>query len=92
MATIQDIRALELKIYEAVEEYLDTPDAYNKPVLHVYLDNDEMVHRAEIDENLPVSDDDGVYAVESVIREGDEGKEPDVDAISDIANSWVFLD
>jgi len=92
MATIQDIRALELKIYETVEEYLSDPDAYDNPVLHVYLDNDEMVHRAEIDENLPVSDDNGVYAIESVIRKGDEGKEPDVDAISDIANSWVFLD
>ena len=92
MATIQDVRALELAIYETVEEYLDTPDAYNNPVLHVYLDKDEMVHRAELDENLPLSDDNGVYAIESVIREGDEGKEPDVDTISDIANSWIFLD
>lgn len=92
MATIQDIRALELRIYEAVEEYLDAPDAYDKPVLHVYLDSDERLHRAEIAENLPVSDDDGVYAIESVVRDGDEGREPDVDSISDIANSWVFLD
>ena len=92
MATIQDIRALELRIYEAVEEYLDAPDAYTNPVLHVYLDSDERIHRAEIAENLPVSDDDGVYAIESVVRDGDEGREPDVDSISDIANSWVFLD
>lgn len=92
MATIQDIRALELRIYEAVEEYLDSPDAYDNPVLHVYLDSDERVHRAEIAENLPVNDDDGVYTIESVVRDGDEGREPDVDSISDIANSWVFLD
>lgn len=92
MATIQDIRALELRIYEAVEEYLSAPDAYDNPVLHVYLDKDEMEYRAEMAENLPVSDDDGVYAIESVVREGDEDYEPDVDAISDIANSWVFLD
>ena len=46
MATIQDIRALELRIYEAVEEYLDVPDAYDNPVLHVYLDKDEMEYRA----------------------------------------------
>lgn len=92
MATIQDIRALELAIYEAVEEYLGAPDAYNNPVLHVYLDNDTMIHCAEIGENLPVSDDNGVYAIESVIRKGDDGDEPDVDAISDIANSWIFLD
>ena len=46
MATIQDIRALELRIYEAVEEYLSAPDAYDNPVLHVYLDKDEMEYRA----------------------------------------------
>ena len=92
MATIQDIRALELRIYEAVEEYLNAPDAYDKPALHVYLDSDEMVHRAEIAENLTVSDDDGVYAIESVVRDGDEGREPDIDRISEIANNWIFLD
>ena len=50
MATIQDIRALELRIYEAVEEYLSAPDAYDNPVLHVYLDKDGMEYRAEVDE------------------------------------------
>lgn len=92
MATIQDIRALELNICEAVEEYLDTPDAYSNPKLHVYLDKDEMEYRAEIAENMTGSEDDGVYAVESVVREGDEGLEPDNDRASDIANSWIFLD
>ena len=92
MATIQDIRALELRIYEAVEEYLDSPDAYDNPVLHVYLDKDEMEYRAEIAENMTGSEDDGVYAVESVVREGDEGLEPDNDRASDIADSWIFLD
>lgn len=92
MATIQDIRALELRIYEAVEEYLSAPDAYDNPVLRVYLDKDEMKYRAEIAENMTGSEDDGVYAVESVVREGDEGLEPDNDRASDIANSWIFLD
>ena len=92
MATIQDIRALELRIYEAVEEYLDAPDAYDHPVLHVYLDKDRMEYRAEIAEGLTGSEDDGVYAVGSVVREGDGGLEPDNDRASDIANSWLFLD
>lgn len=92
MATIQDIRALEDKIYEAVEEYLDTPDAYERPVLHVYLDNDRMVYCAEMDDNLEGGEDDGIYAVEGLVRDGDEGPEPDIDNISDIANSWIFLD
>ena len=92
MATIQDIQALELRIYEAVEEYLDSPDAYSNPVLHVYLDKDQLEYRAEIAENLIGSEDDGVYVIESIVREGEEGLEPDNDRASDIANSWVFLD
>lgn len=64
MATIQDIRAFELRICEAVEEYLSAPDAYDNPVLHVYLDKDRMEYRAEIAENISDSEDDGVYAVE----------------------------
>lgn len=76
MATIQDIRTLELKIYEAVEEYLGAPDTYDRPVLHVYLDKDRMEYRAEIAEGLTSSEDDGVYAVESVVREGDGAWSP----------------
>ena len=49
-------------------------------------------YRAEIAENMTGSEGDGVYAVESVVREGDEGLEPDNDRASDIANSWIFLD
>ena len=92
MATIQDIRALELCIYEVVEEYLDDNDGYDHPVLHVYWDNDQMKYRAEITDGLTGGEDDGVYDVKSVIFEGDEDPEPDVDSISKIANSWLFLD
>ena len=92
MASWQDIQALEEKIYDAVQEYLDNADAYQNAVLHVYLDEDDMLHKAEIEENLTPSEDDGVYTIKDVLRQGDEGWEPDVDRISDIANSWVFLD
>ena len=75
MATIQDIQALEVRIYEAVEEYLDAPDAYDNPVLHIYLDKDRMEYRAEIAENMTGGEDDGIYDIESIIREGDERRE-----------------
>ena len=91
MASIQDIQALEQKIYDVVQEYLDYPDGYQKPVLHVFL-NDEMEYQAEIDDNLSGTEDDGIYSIESLIREGDDGLEPDNDRASDIANSWIFLD
>ena len=92
MASIQDIRALELRIHEAVEEYLRTPDSYDRPVLRIYLDKDHMEYRTEIAEGLTGSEDDGIYTIKSVIRNGDEGPEPDNERASDIANSWIFLD
>ena len=92
MTSIQDIQALEEKIYDAVQEYLDNPDGYENAVLRVYLDEDDMIHRAEIDEDLQGTEGDGIYPIESLIREGDDGPEVDNDRASDIANSWVFLD
>ena len=92
MANWQDIRALEERIYDAVQEYLGNADAYDHAVLHVFLDHNDMTHKAEIDDNLAGTEDDGVYAIEGVLRQGDEGLEPDIDRISDIANSWIFLD
>ena len=92
MANWQDIRALEERIYDAVQEYLDNPDAYTQPVLHVYLDQDEMLHKAEAEDNMSDNTDDGIYPMVELIRTGDDGLEPDVDKISDIANSWIFLD
>lgn len=92
MASIQDIQALEVQIYDAVQEYLDNPAGYEHATLHVYLGRDEMQYRAEMEDNLPGNEDDGVYAIETLIREGDDGLEPDNDRASDIANSWIFLD
>lgn len=92
MATIQDLKALELNIYEAVEEYLASPDAYDHPVLHVYLDKYQMKHRAEIIENMMGSEDDGIYPIVSLVNNGFDCREPDIDRVSDIANSWIFLE
>ena len=92
MTKWQDIRALEERIYDAVDEYLANSEAYKNAGLHVWLDEDDMIYRAEVDDNLAGSEDDGVYAIAGVLRNGDEGLEPDVDRISDIANSWIFLD
>lgn len=92
MADWQDIKALEERIYDAVQEYLDNADAYQNASLHVYLDQDDMLHKAEIDDNLTGTEDDGIYLIATLLRQGEDGVEPDVDRISDIANSWIFLD
>lgn len=93
MSKIQDIRAFANRIDEAVNEYLAYPESYENPVLHVYLDRDEMEYKAEIAENLQGTEDDGVYPIASVIRKDEDGQdESDCDRIDEIANSWVFLD
>ena len=92
MASIQDIQALEEQIYDAVQEYVDNPEGYEHATLHVYLDRDVMEYRAVMDDNLQGSEDDGIYAIDTLIRKGDDGIEPDNDRASDIANSWIFLD
>ncbi len=92
MTSIQDIHALETQIYDAVDEYLTNREGYDHPVLHVYFDNEQMKHVAEMEDNLLGSEDDGIYPIRSLIRKGPDGFEPDNDRISDIANSWIFLD
>ena len=46
MANWQDIKALEERIYEAVEEFLNNQEAYATPVLSVYLDCEDMTYKA----------------------------------------------
>ena len=45
-----------------------------------------------MDDDLEGMEDDGIYPAEDLVREGCDGNEPDIDRISDIANSWIFLD
>ena len=93
MANIQDIQSLEARIYDAVEEYLINPNGYDNAVLHVYLDEDDMKHHAEVDNASNYDSKEEVYPIDDLIRLGEEGKpEVDIDVVSDIANSWIFID
>ena len=93
MADWQDIRALEERIYEQVEEFLNNQEAYAMPVLNLYLDHDNMSYKAAAEDGLQGTEDEGIYPMSELIRMGDNDKpEPDIDKISDIANSWIFLD
>lgn len=93
MANWQDIRALEERIYEQVEEFLNNQEAYAMPVLNVYLDHDDMTYMAAAEDGLQGTEDEGIYPMSELIRMGYNGKkEPDIDKISDVANSWIFLD
>ena len=93
MASIQDIQALEQRIYDAVEEYINNPDGYDEAVLHVYLNEDDMEYFAEVDNASHYTSGEEVYPINKLIRFDENGEsEVDVDAASDIANSWIFLD
>lgn len=50
MASWQDIRELEEKIYCVVEDYLKYPEGYIKPVLRVYLE--EVEYKAEFGKRI----------------------------------------
>ena len=54
--------------------YDDITDTY---FCDMNLDEDEMEYRAEMDDNLQGTEDDGIYSIETLIREGDDGPEPD---------------
>ena len=93
MAKWQDIKALKECIYDEVEEYLSNSDAYDTPALQVYLDENDTTYKAVVDNGFIGTEDEGIYPIDELIRLGDDGnREPDIDRIDEIANSWIFLD
>ena len=71
MSSIQDIRALEQRITDIVDDYIQ--QLYN--------------------EKIKVGKTTELYPLKDLVCVGDDGKpEADCDRISDIANSWIFLD
>ena len=93
MANWQDIRAFEERIYDAVQDYLENPEAYTNTLLRVYLDRDEMEYRVDVIDDLNKgTEEDVFYTWDSLVREGESGLEPDIDSISDVANKFIFLD
>lgn len=85
---IQDIRALETRISDAIEEYVKNPEDYDNPVLRVRPDEDGSEYMAEIDESGEVGEGEEVFPVGDIVSSDGE---IDYDRISDIANSLIFV-
>lgn len=85
---IQDIRALETRISDAIEEYVKNPEDYENPVLRVRPDEDGSEYMAEIDESGEVGEGEEVFPVGDIVSSDGE---IDYDRISDIANSFIFV-
>lgn len=91
MSSIQDIHALEERIYDYVEDYLGgnyAPD----DVLAISARCGKVSLKADAKGNIKIGKTTEVYPFSTLVRLGDNNaQEPDNDKISDIANSWVFL-
>lgn len=93
MATIQEIQELEDKICSCVEEYIENDYDCHDYSLAVFNVSGEVECGIVQDALSAVRPGWWFYDLSHLVREDDSGHlEPDVDAISDIANSWLFLD
>ena len=91
MASIQDIRALEVQITDIVDDYVK--QMYNEDdFLAIGRRCGKITVKADAKENIKVGKTTELYPLKDLVRIGDEGNtESDYDKISDIANSWEFL-
>ena len=91
MASIQDIRALEVQITDIVDDYVK--EMYNEDdVLAIGHRCGRITIKADAKENIKVGKSTELYPLKDLVRFDDDGNtESDYDKISDIANSWVFL-
>ena len=93
MSTIQDIHALEEKIYSVVEEYLSEQDCYNNPVFAICRRCGKISVSINDPEKLKLTKTAETYPISDLIRLSDNNEqEPDCDKINDIANNWLFVE
>jgi hypothetical protein len=92
MSSIQDIHALEQRISDIVEDYIKK--LYDEDdVLAIGLRCGRISLKADAKEAIKVGKTTEIYPLQVLVRKGDDGNtEPDNDKISDIANSWLFID
>lgn len=92
MSSIQEIHALEERIFDIVDDYVKG-DYSENDVLAIGRRCGKITLKADAKEMIKVSKTTELYPLKDLVRTGDDGKpESDCDKISDIANSWIFLD
>ena len=91
MSNIQEIHALEQHIYDIVQDYVD--GNYNEEdVLAIKRRHGKITLEADSQESIMANKTTEIHPLKTLLRTCDDGKpEPDVDKISDLANTWLFL-
>lgn len=92
MSSIQEIHELEQQIYDIVQDYVN--GSYNADdVLAIGMRCGKITLKADAKEAIKVGKTTELYTLKELVRTGDNNElEPDNDKISDIANSWLFID
>jgi hypothetical protein len=92
MSSIQEIHALEQHIYDIVQDFVD--GNYNDgDVLAIGRRCGKITLKADAKEAIKVGNTTELYPLNELVRTGDDNElEPDNDKISDIANSWLFIE
>ncbi len=92
MSSIQEIHALEQRIYDIVQDFVD--GNYNDgDVLAIGRRCGKITLKADAKEAIKVGKTTELYPLNELVRTGDDNElEPDNDKISDIANSWLFIE
>ena len=92
MDRIQDLHALEERIYELVDAYLQEADCYaTAPVLAVWKRCGKLNVAVDVVTNLKLTKTADVFPVAEVLRPTEEDAtvmEPDNDKIAEIAAKW----
>lgn len=92
MSTIQNIHTLEQNIYDLVQDYIN--EDYNEgDVLAIDRCHGEITLTADAREAIRARKSTEAYPLKELVRAGEHvSLEPDGDKISEIANSWLFLE
>ena len=92
MSSIQDIRALEQYITDIVYDYIK--QMYNEDdVLAISRRCGMITLKADSPNAIKIGKETELYSLKNMVRTGDDSKqEPDCDTISEIVNSWLFIE
>ena len=91
MDRIQDLHALEERIYELVDGYLQEADCYTTaPVLAVWKRCGKLNVAVDVENNLKLTKTADVFPIADMLRPTEDGttQEPDNDKIAEIASVW----